>query len=67
MIKLTNLRGAEQVINAELIEKVEMNPDTQVVLTNGHRYYVQETLDSIIERVIAYKGSCLAACKIQEG
>lgn len=61
MIKVTDLRGMEYVINAELIEKVENNPDTQLVLVNGHRYYIRETLDEVVERVKEYRSACMAA------
>jgi uncharacterized protein YlzI (FlbEa/FlbD family) len=64
VIKVKDLRGNEFIINAELIEKVENNPDTQVVLTNSHRYYVQNTLDELAELVISYRGACRAACAV---
>jgi flagellar protein FlbD len=58
MIKVTDLHGGEFLLNAELIEKVELNPDTQVLLQNGHRYYVRESLDEIKEQVIQYRATC---------
>ena len=64
MIELTDLHGNEFVINAELIEKVENNPDTQVMLSNGHRYYVKNTLAEIAERVIGYRGACLGSAEM---
>lgn len=62
MIKVKDLRGNEILINAELIEKVENNPDTQVVMSNSHRYYVQNSLDELAQLVIQYRGACSAAC-----
>ena len=64
MIKVKNLRGNEFLINAELIEKIESNPDTQVVMMNTHRYYVQNTPDELAELVINYRGACRAACAV---
>lgn len=64
MVKVTDLRGSEYVLNAELIEKVEQNPDTQVVMVNGHRHYVRESMDEVVERIIEYRGRCLAAADL---
>jgi flagellar protein FlbD len=58
MIKVTDLHGVEYLLNAEQIEKVEHNPDTQVVLLNGHRYYVSQSIDEVMKLVVEYKASC---------
>lgn len=57
MIKVTRLSGTapELVINAELIETVEANPDTVITLTTGNRIIVQESVDEVIRRVVAYR------------
>lgn len=64
MIELSDLRGQKFMINAELIEKVENNPDTQVALTNGHRYYVKDTIAEIAALVIRYRGACRGAAEV---
>ncbi|MDZ8117289.1 flagellar FlbD family protein [Pontiella agarivorans] len=61
MIKVTDLHGVEYSLNAEQIEKVEQNPDTQIMLLNGHRYYVRESIDEIMARVVQYRADCNAA------
>jgi flagellar protein FlbD len=61
MIKVTDLHGVEYSLNAEQIEKVEQNPDTQIMLLNGHRYYVRESIDEILARVVQYRADCNAA------
>lgn len=58
MIKVTDLHGVEYLLNAEQIEKVEQNPDTQIMLQNGHRYYVRDSLDEIVAAVIQYRADC---------
>ncbi len=63
MIKVTDLHGVEYLLNADQIEKVEQNPDTQIVLLNGHRYYVRDSLDEILVNVIEYKAECRAAAQ----
>lgn len=64
MIELNDLRGQKFVVNAELIEKVENNPDTQVVLTNGHRYYVKDSVSEVADLVVRYRGACRAAAEM---
>ena len=55
MIKVTRLNHQEVVINAEHIEIVEANPDTVISLVSGKKMVVSESIDEIINRVIAYK------------
>ncbi len=59
MIQITDLQGKEHYVNADLIELVESTPDTQVVLTNGHRHFARETPADIADRVLAYRRACL--------
>ncbi len=56
MIEVTRLNGSVFILNANLIETVEANPDTVVTLVNGHRYVVRESLSEIVERAAAYQG-----------
>ncbi len=58
MIKVTRLNGTETVINADLIESVEGTPDTVISLTTGHKYVVQESVDEVVARVLAYRKAC---------
>lgn len=60
MIKLTKFRsrGADFVVNADLIETVEATPDTVITLTTGHKFIVSETVDEVIGLVMAYKRAC---------
>ena len=55
MIEITELKGTVRYINAELIESVVANPDTQILLGNGHRYYAREKPAVIVERIMAYQ------------
>ena len=54
MIQLTKLGGKEILLNEDMIESVSQNPDTIVMLANGHSYIVQETMDEIMDKVIAF-------------
>lgn len=58
MIAITNLHGKQLYINAELIEFVEANPDTQIILTTGRHVYASETPDEVANKVIEYKRRC---------
>ncbi len=60
MIAVTDLHDNKRYINADLIETVEGNPDTQITLTNGHRYYVKEKPEAIAALVMVYRRQCEA-------
>jgi flagellar protein FlbD len=55
MIRLTRLNRGPFLINPDLIEHVEMTPDTVITLSNGHQFMVLETADEVIDRVIEYR------------
>ena len=55
MVKLSRLNGAEVTVNAELIETVEATPDTIISLTTGKKLMVVESVDLVIEKVMAYR------------
>jgi flagellar protein FlbD len=59
MIYLTRLNHTSLVLNCDLIEHIEMTPDTVVTLTTGPKLVVLETADDIIERVRDYRRSLL--------
>lgn len=55
MINLTRLNGQGFVLNAELIETIEITPDVIITLTNGHKYVVKETMAEVVQAIIDYK------------
>ncbi|MCM1297981.1 MAG: flagellar FlbD family protein [Firmicutes bacterium] len=57
MIYLTKIGGKKILLNEGMIESVSQNPDTIVMLSNGHSYIVQETMDEIMENVISFNRS----------
>ncbi|MCG0237977.1 MAG: flagellar FlbD family protein [Firmicutes bacterium] len=60
MIKVTRLgSGDEFVINADLILTVEAKPDTVITLTTGHKFIVEEDIDEVVRRVVAYRRSVM--------
>ncbi|HZQ52020.1 MAG TPA: flagellar FlbD family protein [Bryobacteraceae bacterium] len=60
MIRLTRLNHVPIVLNADLIEHIEVTPDTVIVLTTGQRFMVLETADEVVERVVAFRRSIFA-------
>ena len=60
MIELTKLQNAKIVVNADMIEFVESTPDTLITTSTGKKLMVQESVEKVIEMVIAYKRRCLA-------
>ena len=51
MITLTRLNGATFALNDLMVERVEANPDTVVVLADGKKFIVAEAVDEVIEQI----------------
>ena len=59
MIRLTRLNRTSLVLNCDLIEHIEMTPDTVISLTTGQKVVVRESADEIIRRVRNFRRSIL--------
>lgn len=55
MIKLLKLNGEEFILNCDLIETIEKTPDTIITLTNGKKFLVKDSIETIINKVVIYK------------
>ena len=55
MISLTRLNQQPLVVNADMIVLVESTPDTLLVLNNGDRLHVRETVTEVVERAVRYQ------------
>jgi flagellar protein FlbD len=60
MITLTRLSGSVFVLNSDLIERIDITPDTVVTLVDGKKYVVCESLEQIIDAVRTYRGEVVA-------
>jgi flagellar protein FlbD len=60
MIELTRLNGHTFAINADLIERIDVTPDTVLTLVDGSKYLVAESLDDVIDRIRAFRASIVA-------
>ncbi|MCK9479797.1 MAG: flagellar FlbD family protein [Firmicutes bacterium] len=55
MIKVTRLNNKEFYVNADLIEFVEKTPDTVISLTTGKKIIVEESVQTVIDKIIAFR------------
>lgn len=55
MIRLTRLNRAPLVLNSDLIEHIDVTPDTVITLTTGQILRVRETADEVVARIVAFR------------
>ena len=55
MIRLTRLNHIPLVLNSELIEHIDVTPDTVIMLTTGQIIRVLESAEEVVERVIEFR------------
>ena len=65
MIRLTRLNHAALVVNCDLIEHIDMSPDTVLSMTTGQRITVLETAEEVIGQVIEFRRRLLHAPEIR--
>jgi flagellar protein FlbD len=57
MIQLTRLNHVPLLLNSDLIEHVEVTPDTVIMMTTGQIIRVLESADEVVARVVAFRRS----------
>lgn len=55
MIRLTRINRVPLVLNSDLIEHVEVTPDTVIAMTTGQKYIVMESADEVIKKVVEFR------------
>ncbi len=55
MIQLTRINHKPIVLNSDLIEHLEVTPDTVISMTNGQKFMVLETAEEVIQKVIRFR------------
>jgi flagellar protein FlbD len=60
MIVVTRLNDSQFAINPDLIERINSNPDTTLVMVDGAKYIVTESMDEVIEAIASYRAHVLA-------
>jgi flagellar protein FlbD len=59
MVQLTRLNHLPLVLNSDLIEYIEITPDTVITLTTGQKIMVRESATEVVDRVVAFRRSIL--------
>ena len=55
MIWLTRLNQTTLVLNSDLIEHIDVTPDTVITLTSGQILRVRESVEEVIRRVVEFR------------
>jgi flagellar protein FlbD len=55
MVRLSRLNGQVIAVNPDLITWIEVTPDTTLSLLGGEKVMVRETLEDVIDKVIAFR------------
>ena len=55
MIYLTRLNSASMVLNSDLIEHIDITPDTVITLTTGQILRVREPADEVVQRIVEFR------------
>jgi len=61
MIRLTRLNHVPLVLNSDLIEHIDVTPDTVITLTTGQILRVRETAEDVVDRVVEFRRRIFAA------
>jgi flagellar protein FlbD len=64
MIELTKLNNEKYYMNPDLIEIIEITPDTLITMTNGKTHFALETPDEVIAKIEAYRIKLLQNIKV---
>lgn len=55
MVRLTRLNHAPIVLNSDLIEHIDITPDTVISMTTGQVFRVLETADEVVARIVEFR------------
>jgi len=55
VIKVTRFNLSEVILNADLIEFVESNPDTVITMITGKKVLVRESADEVRQLAMEYR------------
>ena len=60
MIEVTKMNGLKTLVNPDLIETVESNPDTTISFTTGRKIIVKESRQEVNNLVKSYRKELFA-------
>ena len=55
MIRLTRLNHVPLVLNSDLIEHIDVTPDTVITLTTGQILRVRESAEEVVELIVDFR------------
>ncbi|WIB01616.1 flagellar FlbD family protein [Curtobacterium sp. MCBA15_012] len=55
MIVVTRLNGSAFAVNPDLVERIQETPDTTLIMVDGAKYIVRESMAAVIDLVAAYR------------
>lgn len=63
MIVVTRLNESQFAVNPDLIERIHENPDTTLVMIDGAKYIVTESLDEVIDLIMSYRARVISLAR----
>jgi flagellar protein FlbD len=57
MITVKKINGQQIMVNSDLIETIEFSPHAVMSLTSGVKIIVDETAETLMEKIVEYKRS----------
>ncbi len=64
MIQLTRLNKQPLMVNSDLIKFVERAPDTVLTLITGEKVIVLESVDAVLQKVVAFRQSIISGPRL---
>lgn len=55
MIRLTKINETAFYLNSDLIEHIEMTPDTVITMVNGGKVLAKESAEEVVQRVVEFR------------
>ena len=61
MIRLHRIRGEELYLNADLIESMELTPETMLTLIDGRKLIVADSPEAVVDEIARFRARVLSA------
>ncbi|HUA57378.1 MAG TPA: flagellar FlbD family protein [Verrucomicrobiae bacterium] len=55
MVRLTRLNGIPMFLNSDLIEHIDITPDTVITLTTGQILRARESAEEVVRRIVEFR------------
>ena len=62
MIEVHRLNGELFLLNSDMIEIIDVTPDTVVRLVNGHRYIIKESFKDVRKAIVEFRRQAGYSC-----